>query len=274
MFRRHLPDITIVSISLEGYSGLTVISAIADMIAGDKTKRLFAMINHMSKPDTSAAFSSGATDIIWKPIFPEFLVRRFNDTLASIALYKTARAASVKWNTLLDLFPDPVTITEFDTGTYIHVNQAYLERARLPLERIIGRTPMELGVLSKDERDKLLDGLKDGARVHGLPLVYREHGVEHHLEVSASVFTESGKTYVLSVTRDITDRVEMVRRNDLLREAVDSVKFRETLSKIHSDIIQLQREAEEMQYEGLSRSGDRAPSGGDEKRPEGDLPEV
>lgn len=262
----YKPDISIVSASMDNYAGLSVIHHIADNGGGTMPSRLCAMLDSYDLKNTNAAYSAGANDIFVKPLHVNYVVMRIQDMYASYRLYKLDKLNAFKWNTLLDLFPDPVTITKYSNGEYIYVNQAYRDRISKPIERIIGNNAIDIGVMSNLERRKLIAALADTGFVKNMELEYLSNGATYNISISAQVFEVDGTKYILSVARDLTEQKKMMARNSVLRAAVDHTAFRDRLAKMRSTTEELQDRARFIQAgEVILPDEYRSPSRGDEE---------
>jgi PAS domain S-box-containing protein len=140
--------------------------------------------------------------------------------------------------------PNSITITYADTGEFLEVNDGFEQITGYRRAEIVGRTSLELGMWKDPEvRRHMINILKRDGRVRDLfvEVVIRGGGVRSCL-VSAELIQLEGRTCVLGVTRDITDRVvadeklrqtteqlrqehqELLRKNIALSEVLEHIE--------------------------------------------------
>jgi PAS domain S-box-containing protein len=234
IYRDFAPDIALVSLQVDDCYGFSVVHELADMGAGRMPKRLVAINSDQSDESVSAAFAAGASDIISKPLHPRFVESRIRDMIAVMRMFKDKRNTEIKWDAMFDIFPDPVTITHFDTGEYANVNRAFLNNVNLSIEDVVGKTPVSLGIMLEEDRIRLLNALSRVGEVKGLEIPYYNNGKEYLLALSARVFESHGKKYILSITRDLTTQRDIMARNEILRESVDNHLFKQKLGAMRA----------------------------------------
>lgn len=243
-FRRFVPDITMVALQMEDCYGFSVVHAIADLGGGIMPRRLVAINSDSSDDTVNAAFSAGASDLMSKPLHPRFVESRVRDMIAVSKLYRDKRNTDIKWDAMFDIFPDPVTITHFDTGEYANVNRAFLNHVNMAVEDVVGKTPVSLGIMLEEDRQRLLNALSAVGEVKGLVIPYHNNGKEYVLSLSARVFESHGRKYILSITRDLTTQMDIMARNEVLRESVDNHKFKEKLGKMRAKTATLREKVD------------------------------
>ena len=124
--------------------------------------------------------------------------------------------AEERYRTLVDLLPDSVQVYQDGEIRFINLAGALMYGVQSP-EELIGRNLLTL--VDPAVRDKMrdrLDALQDVER--NAPLVFatkRLNGVPFHIEVASSQFPAFGQGAILSVGRDVTQRV---LREDLISE--------------------------------------------------------
>ncbi|QPC31897.1 PAS domain S-box protein [Caldimonas thermodepolymerans] len=104
--------------------------------------------------------------------------------------------------------PDVITVSEPDTGRYVMVNPGFLRITGYEAHEVIGRTPVELGLLrSADERERFLSEIRQHGSVQDLLMHYRtRHGHTVLVQLSGAIFEVSGVRYLLMLARDVTER--------------------------------------------------------------------
>jgi PAS domain S-box-containing protein len=113
--------------------------------------------------------------------------------------------------------PLPVCITRLADGTYLEVNDAFVEQFGRPRERMLGHTSTEVGPWpNADERKRWTDALRAAGRVRDFQATLLSRtGEPRSVLIFAEKFDLDGENCILTVLYDHTDRwraEEEVRR--------------------------------------------------------------
>lgn len=113
-----------------------------------------------------------------------------------------------KFSSIFRESPVALSVTDFQTGRLVEVNEAYLQHFRATSrEQVLGKTTVELGVLTKEVRKEIQAAVAEG-RGHGLVVASRTLlGEERTTELSITRYEVSGTAYLLTSVVDITDRL-------------------------------------------------------------------
>ena len=126
------------------------------------------------------------------------------------------RQSEEKFKTVFKYSTDSISLSSVSDGRYLDVNDEFCRMLRLPAEEIIGKTPIELGILTEAQQEGLaMVAAQDGVlRNHEVRLNDHE-GVPRRLLVSAVAVELDNLPCVLGIIKDITGlrRIE----DDLLR---------------------------------------------------------
>jgi len=145
----------------------------------------------------------------------------------SQALDEELAAAEFSWASLFEAIPDAATITTLREGRMLHVNPAAVRMYGYPLDRIIGRTTVELGLFRSEEyRRSLLEGIKPGGTLYTHESFYWTAADERRVAMfSVKHIRFGGEDCLLIIGRDVTDyrRVEeeLRRHQTNLQELVE-----------------------------------------------------
>lgn len=137
----------------------------------------------------------------------------------------------VKTDKLLEKFASiflgnytPMSISTIREGKFVDVNNAFLQLIGQERDEIIGKTSLETGFISKENRKLMLNELKGRGRVTNLKLhIKTKKGEKRCGLMSANKINLDGKDYLLAVITDITDQKlfeEKLRQNNRLMSAV------------------------------------------------------
>lgn len=123
------------------------------------------------------------------------------------------------------LSPDPIGITELETGRCLEVNDACLNIYGFRRDEVIGKTTLMLGIWpDPHDRAKLIDRLKSEGSVRNLELSMRmKSGELRQFLISTDLITLRGKPCLLTVGNDITERK---RVEEALRRTHDELEQR------------------------------------------------
>jgi PAS domain S-box-containing protein len=130
-----------------------------------------------------------------------------------------------KFATIFHGSPVALSVSEYDTGRLVEVNEAMLRLARATSrDALIGRTSLDFG-FAMEQRKKLLEALERFGHVDRFEIEARRlNGEPFVAEVSVSPYELDGKRFLLSNVVDITERSkareEIQRLNKNLEERV------------------------------------------------------
>jgi PAS domain S-box-containing protein len=131
---------------------------------------------------------------------------------------ETVRESEEKFSKIFRQAPLLITLSEIETGQLIEVNKKFQELSGFTREEVIGRSVLEIGWISKDQRSRLAQRLREQGRVEGMELYLRnKHGREIICLYSGELITVNGKQRLLSIALDITDRKraeETIRKSE------------------------------------------------------------
>jgi PAS domain S-box-containing protein len=104
--------------------------------------------------------------------------------------------------------PDAININKMD-GTYVDINDGFTELTGFTREDVIGIPSLDLGIWAfPKDRETLVEGLQKQGNVKNLESVFRcKDGSLKTALMSASVIQINNEPHILSITRDITDRI-------------------------------------------------------------------
>ncbi len=115
-----------------------------------------------------------------------------------------------KFRKAFETSTDAVNINRWHDGLYLDTNQGFMNLTGYRREEIIGKTSGELEVWADHEdRYRLMEELEKQGYVNNMEFSFRmKNGKIRKGLMSANILTLEGKKYILSVTRDITERAE------------------------------------------------------------------
>jgi PAS domain S-box-containing protein len=145
------------------------------------------------------------------------MVRAADHTLRMVALRdvtvrkqveQALRESEEKFSKAFRTSPDVMSITDFETGHYLEVNDAHEKVFGFKREEVVGRSPTELGIFADPEaREKMVQELKQAGylRNREIQTLTRDGRILTMLH-SAELVELGGRMCVLRVSNDITAR--------------------------------------------------------------------
>lgn len=112
------------------------------------------------------------------------------------------------YHTIFDLVPDPMAITDVESGHLLDVNQAFLSWSGFSRNELLGRRTTELGFWADDGgRGMILEQLREKGFAGGIEITLRiRSGEVRQMIFSGKLVEIGGRTWLLSVAHDITER--------------------------------------------------------------------
>lgn len=118
------------------------------------------------------------------------------------------------------------TVTTFDTGRYLYVNDRFVKAVGYAREEVIGKTSIELGLMvDKPDRTWLTQMLSQRGRVTRKQLRFRLRSGDVRVGLfNAEVIRLDGEDLILSTVSDITEQVAAEHRYHLQNKRVAAVE--------------------------------------------------
>jgi PAS domain S-box-containing protein len=119
---------------------------------------------------------------------------------------KLVAASDKRFETIFRTAPTMISLVEIDDGRFIDVNDKFLKVSGFSREELIGRTSVELGWLTPEQRRELLSDIMDSGRAGPLRLrATAKGGVRVDAIYSGEIVTIDDAPRLLSIFEDITD---------------------------------------------------------------------
>ncbi|NLV27887.1 MAG: PAS domain S-box protein [Methanomicrobiales archaeon] len=98
-------------------------------------------------------------------------------------------------------------LSELSSGRFVDVNEAFLKRLFFTREEVIGKTFLELGILTEETQTELLKSLNEAGYLHNLEVnFFTKTNDLLYVLVSADIISSSGEDLLLVQATDITKR--------------------------------------------------------------------
>ena len=169
--------------------------------------------------DLELRLITAAGDVRWvrivgKPVFENDICIRLYGIVQDITERKQAESAlktsEEKFRLAFKTSPDAVNINKMD-GTYVEINEGFTSLTGYTGEEVLGKTSAEINIWAiPEDRIKLIEGLKVQGKYSNLQTQFRfKDGTIKTGIMSASIIYINGEPHILSITRDISDRIEL-----------------------------------------------------------------
>ncbi len=121
--------------------------------------------------------------------------------------------------------PLPMSITRLADGVHLEVNEAATRHGGFTREEMLGRTKPDLGFwVAPEQRDAMLGQLREQGQVRDFEVTFRARtGAHRRLLVNSQVMRFGGEPAVLSVSIDITERMELEAESRARREEAEAL---------------------------------------------------
>jgi PAS domain S-box-containing protein len=142
------------------------------------------------------------------------------------------RENEAKFRTIFDNSPYPISINSIPDGKFIEVNAAFLKSSGYEEAEILGKSPIELGLLSLLDYGKLSGHLLLSGKLENVPMVLRGKGeIAVHVQFSTIPITINNRSAIMTMAAEITKlkRVEeeLLQKNEELRQNFDELSKKE-----------------------------------------------
>jgi PAS domain S-box-containing protein len=205
----------------------------------------FFMAKVLSKPlermaKEAVEIARNPTDVFLKEEDTDYwefkqLSHAFNHVLSSLftlqeKLKSKARKeledSEERYKLIMEAAPDSISLSRFDDGRFIQVNENFIKKTGYSGEEVIGKTPFELGLFPEaSTRDRIVRELGERNEINRLELKFRfKNGTIADSVMSARKVIYEGEECVISIVSDITEQkkaeAEKMRLEGALQRAV------------------------------------------------------
>ncbi|HWO39336.1 MAG TPA: PAS domain S-box protein, partial [Candidatus Acidoferrum sp.] len=134
------------------------------------------------------------------------------------------RDSREKYAKMIQSSPDAITLRSLPDRRYVEANEGFARLTGYTADEVIGKTPSEVGIWSDDApHAEILEKLQRDGEVRDAEFVFRtKTGEDRNATVSAVQLTLGNDSYMLSISRDITERRKAEERLSQLAAIVES----------------------------------------------------
>ncbi len=133
------------------------------------------------------------------------IIRDVTDRVAAMqALDKTNRLFRIAFQTT----PDAISITRLSDGVYVDINKGFEELSGYKRDEIVDKSSLEINIWNNpDDRWKMADQIKQKGNVVNFQAEFKTKTRIIIGLMSANIIELDGVQHILSITRDITDKI-------------------------------------------------------------------
>ncbi len=141
---------------------------------------------------------------------PGKMVAVFTEITERIRAADALRVSEEKFSTAFVTSPDSININRLSDGVYLDINQGFTKIMGFTREDVLGVSSLDLNIWADPvDRVRLVKELQETGEVSNLEARFqRKNGSITVGLMSARVITIQGEVCILSVTRDIEDRIQ------------------------------------------------------------------
>ena len=167
--------------------------------------------------------------ILWDGFFLDVTLRKE----AEAAL----KASEEKFSKAFQNAPLLMSITSLEEGRYLEVNDAFLQVTGYTREEVVGKTSTELGVIAVEARNQLpaLLGPEKHLRDYEIEVTCKD-GSKRVCLYSGELIEYVGKTRLLSIALDITERLRHQQEREKLQEQLLQAQKLEAIGTLSGGI--------------------------------------
>lgn len=245
-FGKLCPDIILVDYSLPGRSGLQLIEDLrgkAEAKGCEELPPFIVITGHGDERLAVEMMKLGAADYLVKD--PEFLSKVGPAAARALRESRTRRLlreSETRFRTLFDCGNDAIFVHPFGgdgaPGKFTEVNAVACSRLGYTREELLDMGPADVDADGMDDRRRqALEKLSSGGHAIFSMTHRRKDGATIPVEISASRFESAAGTFVVSICRDMTERV---KAEDDLRRGEE--RYRSLLENLPDIVMNFDRE--------------------------------
>ncbi|MGE5499939.1 MAG: response regulator, partial [Syntrophothermus sp.] len=156
----------------------------------------------------------GAQDYLVKGDFELTLLRKsIMYAIERKKIEHRLRETNDRVTSIVRLIPSSLSITTFEEGNYLEVNEAFEKITGFSKDEVIGKSVVDLGIMDGLVRDRIKNEIETTGSVSNFEVHIRKKSGEVISGLFAGrIINMEGKTALLSVITDITERIRAVEQ--------------------------------------------------------------
>jgi PAS domain S-box-containing protein len=176
------------------------------------------LINAQVKRKDGSVFFADINSSFVKIKGKHFLLSIFRDITHRAEIEQELKDAKERFELIFNSGPDAILITRIEDGFYYDSNETFRKYTGYSREDLRGKSTLDIDIWKNpSDRDKLMQTLSETGKCQNLELqVCNKDGSERTVIMSAEIIPINGVQYLLSISREITERKAM---EDMLRQS-------------------------------------------------------
>lgn len=143
-----------------------------------------------------------------------------------------AEESENKYLTVFDKAPILISITDLESGEYLEVNNYAMKFSGFTKQEIIGKKSYDIGWISLENRNILVEKLRKEGTIHGLELPFKaKDGREVIGLVEGEILRYSNRDVLLTIMTDIT------KRKKIEEELIDAKEKAEAANRLKTEFL-------------------------------------
>jgi len=168
------------------------------------------------------------------------LCRAFNHVLSGLfkaqeelksEARKELEASEERYRLTVEAAPDSITLSRFEDGRFLQVNEMFLKNTGFTEEEVIGKTPAEINLFpNPDDREKIMSELREKEEINRLEVKYRfKDGSISDSLMSARKIKYHGEDCIISIVSDYTQQKKAEEEKKRLEAALQRASKMEAI---------------------------------------------
>ncbi|MBW1681170.1 MAG: PAS domain S-box protein [Deltaproteobacteria bacterium] len=117
------------------------------------------------------------------------------------------RESEARFRSIFELSPEPVSLSEPESGVLVDVNRKLCEVTGMSREDLVGRSAVELGLFTDQDRARFVKALKESGEIRGMEMGFKNRDgglLTGHMY--SRIIEVSGRPLILTLFLDLTER--------------------------------------------------------------------
>ena len=147
---------------------------------------------------------------------------------------KALRESEEKFRLAFQTSPDAINLNRLEDGVYIDINDGFTTLMGYTRQDVLGKSSLALNIWANpQDRQTLVDGLKRNGIVENLEAEFTDkNGQNKTALMSARILRITGEDLILSITRDITDRIKAQQEKEKLQSQLIQAQKMESVGRL------------------------------------------
>ena len=143
------------------------------------------------------------------------------------------RESEEKFFLIFQHVPLMVAISTLEDGTYLDVNEKFMEVSGFTREEVLGKTSIEVGWLQAEDRQRLIEALQRQGKLSGMEITsYAKDGSPIDCLYQCELVTIGGVKRLLTMVVDITDSKREEKERKKLEEQLYQAQKMESVGRL------------------------------------------